>query len=61
MLPFRTACKGPVNTSKVGSFEGEADAKDIIDEAIYYYRANVLFRNYELQGKADRLIIYLTL
>mmetsp|Transcript_22385 Transcript_22385/g.45256 ORF Transcript_22385/g.45256 Transcript_22385/m.45256 type:complete len:180 (-) Transcript_22385:62-601(-) len=61
MLPFRTSCKGPVNTSKVGSFEGAEDEKDIIDEAIYFYRANVLFRNYELQGKADRLIIYLTL
>jgi len=61
MLPFRTSCKGPVNTSKVGSFEGAEDEKDIIDEAIHYYRANVLFRNYEMQGKADRLIVYLTL
>jgi actin related protein 2/3 complex subunit 3 len=43
----------------VGSFDGEGE--DVIDEAIKFYRANVLFRNYELQGGADRLIIYLTL
>eukprot|EP00802_Teleaulax_amphioxeia_P023706 Tamp_24326.p1 GENE.Tamp_24326~~Tamp_24326.p1 ORF type:complete len:195 (-),score=50.23 Tamp_24326:409-912(-) len=59
LLPFRTSCKGPVNTGKVGAFEGDGD--DIIDEALTYYRANVLFRNYELQGGADRVIIYLTL
>mmetsp|Transcript_30599 Transcript_30599/g.75091 ORF Transcript_30599/g.75091 Transcript_30599/m.75091 type:complete len:178 (-) Transcript_30599:241-774(-) len=59
ILPFRTACKGPVNTSKVGSFEEEGE--DIIDEALSNYRANVLFRNYELHGGADRILIYLTL
>ncbi|KAJ1495615.1 putative actin-related protein 2/3 complex subunit 3 [Baffinella frigidus] len=59
MLPFRTACKGPVNSAKVGAFEG--DGEDVIDEAVKFYRANVLFRNYELQGGADRIIIYLTL
>jgi hypothetical protein len=32
---------------QVGAFELEGD--DIIDEALTYYRANVLFRNYELQ------------
>lgn len=59
LLPFRTTCKGPVNTAKVGAFEGEGE--DIIDETLTYYRANVLFRNYELQGGADRVMIYLTL
>jgi len=59
LLPFRTTCKGPVNTGKVGAFDGEGE--DVIDEALTYYRANVLFRNYELQGGADRIIIYLTL
>jgi hypothetical protein len=23
LLPFRTTCKGPVNTGKVGAFDGE--------------------------------------
>ena len=45
--------------AQVGAFEGEGE--DVIDEALSYYRANVLFRNYELQGGADRIIIYLTL
>ena len=34
---------------------------DIVDEAIYLFRANVLFRNFEVQGSADRTLIYLTL
>uniref|UniRef100_A0A6U2BHX2 Actin-related protein 2/3 complex subunit 3 n=1 Tax=Hemiselmis andersenii TaxID=464988 RepID=A0A6U2BHX2_HEMAN len=59
LLPFRTSCKGPVNTSKISSFEEEGE--DIIDEAISYYRANVLFRNYEIHGGADRILLYLTL
>ncbi|EKX39159.1 hypothetical protein GUITHDRAFT_154523 [Guillardia theta CCMP2712] len=37
------------------------DAMDIVDEAITYYRANVFFRNYEIQGGADRILVYLTL
>jgi len=37
------------------------DKTDIIDEAIEYFRANILFRNYEVEGPADRLLIYLTL
>eukprot|EP00285_Hemiselmis_virescens_P014481 CAMPEP_0173392036 /NCGR_PEP_ID=MMETSP1356-20130122/18723_1 /TAXON_ID=77927 ORGANISM="Hemiselmis virescens, Strain PCC157" /NCGR_SAMPLE_ID=MMETSP1356 /ASSEMBLY_ACC=CAM_ASM_000847 /LENGTH=173 /DNA_ID=CAMNT_0014349747 /DNA_START=111 /DNA_END=629 /DNA_ORIENTATION=+ len=59
LLPFRTACKGPVNTSKIGSFEEEGE--DIIDEALSFYRANVLFRNYEIEGGADRILLYVTL
>jgi hypothetical protein len=35
---------------QVGAFQGEGD--DIIEEALTYYRANVLFRNYELQVRA---------
>jgi len=34
---------------------------DIIDEALDYFKANVLFRNYEVKGPADRVLIYLTL
>jgi hypothetical protein len=38
-----------------------ADQPDIIDEAISFFKANVLFRNYEVKGPADRVLIYLTL
>ena len=35
--------------------------KDIVDEAIYYFKANVFFKNYEIKGDADRVLVYLTL
>lgn len=34
--------------------------EDIVEEALYYFRANVLFRNYQIEGPADRSLIYLT-
>lgn len=37
------------------------DQPDIIDEAISFFKANVLFRNYEVKGPADRVLVYLTL
>ena len=33
---------------------------DIIDEAIIYYRANVLFKNFNIEGDADKLLVYIT-
>jgi hypothetical protein len=32
---------------------------DIIDEAIAYFRVNVLFKNFELRGPADKVLVYL--
>jgi len=32
-----------------------------VDEAINFFKANVLFRNFEVKGPADRVLIYLTL
>jgi actin related protein 2/3 complex subunit 3 len=37
------------------------DTDDIIDEVLYFFRANVLFRNFMIEGGADRTLIYLTL
>ncbi len=37
------------------------DAEDIIDEVLNLFRANVLFRNFDIRGPADRTLIYLTL
>lgn len=34
---------------------------DIIDDVLNFFRANVLFRNFEIRGGADRTLIYLTL
>ena len=33
---------------------------DIIDEAIIYFRANVLFKNFNIEGDADKLLFYIT-
>lgn len=38
-----------------------ADRDDIIAETLATFRANVLFRNFEIQGDSDRTLIYLTL
>lgn len=53
MLPLRTSCRGPAPTIN--------DCEDIIDEALYFFKANVLFRSFEVKGPADRLLVYLTL
>ncbi|KAK2960401.1 putative ARP2/3 complex 21 kDa subunit [Blattamonas nauphoetae] len=55
ILPFNTAVKGPAP-----QYKGE-QGKDIIDETIEYYRANVLFKQFDVEGPADKLMIYLTL
>ena len=34
--------------------------EDVIDEAIAQFRANIFFKNYEVRGPADKVIIYLT-
>ena len=34
------------------------DYEDIIDETLLYFRANVLFRNFDVRGAADRTLIY---
>ncbi|GAV03431.1 hypothetical protein RvY_13854 [Ramazzottius varieornatus] len=56
LLPLKTNFKGPA--PKMAT---EGDAQDIIDEAIYFFKANVFFRNYEIKSEADRALIYVTL
>lgn len=56
LMPLRQATK----------FRGPAprlppDQQDVIDEALYYYRANIFFKNYEIKSEADRTLIYVTL
>ena len=36
-------------------------SKDIVDETLYAFRANMFLRNFEVKGAADKLLIYLTL
>lgn len=39
----------------------DPDQPDIIQEALLLFRANSFFRNFEIKGPADRLLIYLIL
>ncbi|TIC10330.1 ARP2/3 complex, 21 kDa p21-Arc subunit [Wallemia mellicola] len=56
ILPFKSQYRGvaplPPNSE---------DYVDIITESILLFRANSLFRNFEIKGGADRLLIYLIL
>ncbi|XP_051136284.1 actin-related protein 2/3 complex subunit 3 isoform X2 [Andrographis paniculata] len=53
LLPLKSHIKGPAPSS-------EQDRTDIVDEAITFFRANVFFRNFDIQSSADKLLIYLT-
>ena len=38
-----------------------ANEQDVLDETLNLYKANSFFRNFELKGPADRLLVYMTL
>lgn len=59
ILPFHTKIRGPAPPPL--SVNSSPDELDIIGEAIDLFRANTLFRNFEIKGGADRLLIYLIL
>jgi actin related protein 2/3 complex, subunit 3 len=54
ILPIRTQFRGPAPS-------GNNIEQDIIDEAIYYFKANIFFRTYEVKSEVDRVLIYITL
>lgn len=49
------------NTHIYGVSAVDANQGDIIDETLDLFRANSLFRNFEIKGPADRLLIILIL
>lgn len=49
LLPLRTKFRGPAYPST---------DYDIIDEVLDLFRANSFFRNFEIKGPADRVLIY---
>ncbi|KAK3084574.1 hypothetical protein FSP39_015671 [Pinctada imbricata] len=53
LMPLRTKQKGPAPQ--------DSSDFDIIDEAIYYFKANIFFKNYEIKSNADRTLIFITL
>ncbi|CAE8619626.1 unnamed protein product [Polarella glacialis] len=59
LLPVKTNFRGPApSPSSVGL---EKEAIDIVDEALRSFRWNILFKNFEVLGDADRVLVYLTL
>lgn len=55
LLPIRTRIRGPAPSPE------DSAEPDIIDESLSLFRANSLFRNFEIKGSADRTMIYLIL
>ncbi|PWA94513.1 actin-related protein C3 [Artemisia annua] len=53
LLPLKSHIRGPAPVS-------DQATTDIIDEAITFFRANVFFKNFDIQSPADKLLIYLT-
>lgn len=65
LLPLRTRVRGPAYTLPADpslpahlSPEPDAESYDALDEVLSLFRANTFFRNFEIQGPADRLLIY---
>jgi actin related protein 2/3 complex subunit 3 len=66
LLDLRTKTRGPAPTLHFPSPpfpahespEPDSDEYDILDEVLALFRANTFFRNFEIQGPADRLLIY---
>ncbi|CAJ2511926.1 Uu.00g075510.m01.CDS01 [Anthostomella pinea] len=66
LLPLRTKTRGPAYTLPAPSMplppnespDPDSESYDILDEVLSLFRANTFFRNFEIQGPADRLLIY---
>ena len=57
-LTFRTKVRGPVHQALASDL---IDDMDVIDEALFYFKANVFFKTYEILSDSDRVLIYATL
>lgn len=65
LLPIRTRTRGPAYVLPVvaglpanESPDQDSESYDILDEILAVFRANTFFRNFEIQGPADRLLMY---
>jgi hypothetical protein len=66
LLPLRTKTRGPAHVLPQPSPplpadespDADSDSYDILDEVLALFRANNFFRNFEIQGPADRLLVY---
>lgn len=66
LLPLRTKTRGPAYvlpfpSPPLPAYESpeiESESYDILDEVLRLFRANTFFRNFEIKGPADRLLVY---
>jgi actin related protein 2/3 complex subunit 3 len=66
LFPLRTKIRGPVYPLPFPdeplpaneSPDPNSESYDILDEVLALFRANTFFRNFEIQGPADRLLVY---
>ena len=66
LLPLRTKTRGPAYTLPIPdpplpayeTPDPDSESYDILDEVLSVFRANTFFRNFEIQGPADRLLVY---
>lgn len=64
LLPLRTRTRGPAQQLPQLSDTTELDIEpshasyDPLDEVLSLFRANTFFRNFEIKGPADRVLIY---
>jgi actin related protein 2/3 complex subunit 3 len=53
LLPLKTSFRGPAPSLHMG------EEMDIVDEALYYFKANVFFRTYEIKVSVYYIILSL--
>jgi hypothetical protein len=65
LLPLRTRTRGPAHAlpalaagTDALDVDPESESYDPLDEVLSLFRANTFFRNFEIRGPADRLLIY---
>lgn len=65
LLPLRTRTRGPAHQlpqlppgqSDI-TIDASNESYDAVDEVLLLFRANTFFRNFEIKGPADRVLIY---
>jgi len=65
LLPLRTKTRGPAYTlpqlpagTNALDVDPDSESYDCLDEILSLFRANTFFRNFEIKGPADRMLIY---
>ncbi|EHY54166.1 subunit of the Arp2/3 complex [Exophiala dermatitidis] len=65
LLPLRTKTRGPAYTlpqlppgTDPLDVDPDSESYDCLDEVLQLFRANTFFRNFEIKGPADRMLIY---